>query len=85
VASSALSAGQLTDAAEAFEARFEPQTAVAAAFAAVPPILFWARIAIAEQRRQREAEAKEEARKVTSWAALLSSLRIVALLITLFC
>jgi hypothetical protein len=49
-----------------FEAQFSPMTAVAAACAAVPPILFWARIALAEQRRRKEAADKEAARKA-SW------------------
>lgn len=49
---------------EAFQARMDPAIAVAAAVAAVPPILFWVRIALNEQRRRRETEEKERARLV---------------------
>jgi hypothetical protein len=52
-------------ASEAFEARVDPAIAVAAAVAAVPPILFWVRIVLNEQKRRREAEEKERARLVS--------------------
>jgi len=50
-------------AATSFEAKADPAIAIAAAVAAVPPILFWTRIALSEQRRRREAEEKESARE----------------------
>jgi hypothetical protein len=50
-------------AAQSFEAKIDPAIAVAAAVAAVPPIVFWVRIALNEQRRRREAEEKETARE----------------------
>lgn len=45
-----------------FEAQLDPSIAVAASFAALPPILFWIRVALAEQRRQSEVAQKERAR-----------------------
>lgn len=50
-------------AATSFEAKVDPAIAIAAAVAAVPPVLFWVRIALSEQRRRREAEEKESARE----------------------
>ena len=52
-----------TAATSSFEAKIDPAIAIAAAVAAVPPILFWTRIALSEQRRRREAEEKETARE----------------------
>jgi hypothetical protein len=56
-------------AAEAFEPQLSPGIAVAAAIAAVPPLLFWGRIAVSEWKRQQglarerqEAEGRERAR-----------------------
>jgi hypothetical protein len=47
-----------------FEPRMDPGIAVAAVAAAIPPILFWSRVVLAEQRRKREAEEKERTRQV---------------------
>jgi len=53
-----------------FEPRLNPGVAVAAACAAVPPIVFWARIALNARRKVMEEEAKEAER-----AARLARLR----------
>ena len=53
-----------------FEPRLNPAVAVAAACAAVPPIVFWARIAINARRRVVEEEERERER-----AARLARLR----------
>ena len=45
-----------------FEPVLSPGIAVAAAAAATPPIVFWARIALNARRVAKEAEAKEAAR-----------------------
>jgi len=50
-------------AATSFEAKVDPSIVFAAVFAAVPPVLFWTRIALSELRRRREAEEKESARE----------------------
>ena len=53
-----------------FEPRLNPGVAVAAACAAVPPIVFWARIALNARRKVMEEEEKE-----TQRAARLARLR----------
>lgn len=44
-----------------FEARLNPAVAVAAAVAAAPPIIFWARIALNARKKAAEAAAAEAA------------------------
>ena len=63
-----------TTGADTFEPRADPAIALAAAVAAVPPIIFWIRIALNEQRRRREAEDKERAREVSSSIFLIARL-----------
>lgn len=55
----------LPEASDVFEPRLDPRIAVAAVVAATPPILFWIRVARAEQRRKMEAEEKEKQREVS--------------------
>ena len=43
----------------AFEPRADPAIAVAAACAAVPPLVFWGRIAISESKRRKKLEEEE--------------------------
>lgn len=46
-----------------FQPQMDSSVAVAASIAAIPPILFWARVLRAEQRRRQEVEDKERARQ----------------------
>jgi hypothetical protein len=47
-----------------FEPQMQPEIALAAALAAVPPILFWFRVIMRERERAQEIEARERAREV---------------------
>jgi hypothetical protein len=46
-----------------FEARIDPNIAVAAAAAAMPPIVYWIQVVLREQGRIKAAEEKETARE----------------------
>lgn len=58
--------------ANTFDPVFNPAIGVAAAVAAVPPIIFWVRVVLAEQRRKKEIEDKEKARLVSVVIAVTS-------------
>lgn len=49
---------------QSFQPVLDPSIAIAAVIAALPPVLFWAKIAFNEIKRRKEAEMKEQQRQV---------------------